>query len=87
MFHNRNVNHDKPHTNHAVVSSYNALWSAVITAAFNDAAYAGNASMMVVARRQARAWLTTDSEDLQITCDLANMDPEMVLRKGRALYG
>lgn len=58
--------------------SRRALWRAVIDQAVKDATTRSNAVADQVAKRQARAWLTHRSDDLNEVCALADLEPDAV---------
>lgn len=60
-----------------------SLWKAVITQALMDAASSSNKSEAGKAKRDAIAWLLSDSPDFEYVCDNAGLDPSYVRTKVR----
>jgi hypothetical protein len=60
-----------------------SLWKAVITQALMDAASNSNKDDAGKAKRDAIAWLLSDSPDFEYVCDNAGLDPSYVRRKVR----
>ncbi|WP_036264418.1 hypothetical protein [Methylocapsa aurea] len=60
-----------------------ALWTAVITQAFDDSKYIGVDKRAILDRSEARAWLTGHSKDFLDACSLAEVDPDYIRKNAR----
>ena len=57
------------------------LFLTVIVQAAHDAAYTGYNKYLIMHKRDAIEWLTTNSKDFQMICRLANIDPYYATHK------
>ena len=54
------------------------LWKHVLTQACKDASYLGDRNLSLIYREQAQAWLLSNSLDLQLVCENADVNIERV---------
>ncbi len=76
--------HHEPALRHSFADHEPGLWRAVITQALMDAASNSKKSDAKRTRNDALAWLLGNTEDFEIVCDNAGLDPDYVRTQARA---
>ena len=59
------------------------LWKHILTQAAKDASYVGEKQLAILHREQAQTWLLSNSLDLQLVCEYADVNIERVSKWAR----